>query len=707
MKVLYNKVFKNYLIITGCLFLLEFIFKIVNGFSIFNWSLIRIFLGVNIIGLFFSFLYSFAGRIIGNALTIITCFAATIYSIVQTGFYNFLGTFISFNTSSQLDAVTDYFPDFMNSFKWYYWILLLPFILVCSYYIFIEHKVHVMQLNEEIDFSDKFDSKERKEINARKNRKSLKNTLFAEKASAIIAIGLFIGFYASTYNIPFMQNELQIKSSKELLFNPDLPNIANSQLGFVVYSLADIKTIFFPTTKIEESYDFKDKYDIPEQKVTDYTRYIDDTIWKKVIEDEKNKNYKTLSNYYISQNITDMNDYTGIFKDKNLIVIMMESTNTIALNPSFFPNLYKVYSEGWSWDNAFSPRNSCSTGNSEMSGMVSLYTINSNCTANYYKNNIYPESIFNLFNNAGYTTSSYHNYTDQYYARSIYHPNMGSGHYYGVQELGIPYSNVYQEWPSDVELMKKMLSLTEKQDKFMAWITTVSSHQPYTISSELGDLNLDKFSNTNYSIQMKRYLSKLSVLDEAIGTLLDGLKEQGKLEDTVIVMYADHYPYGLKDDVLSSYFNTNVSINNEVDRTPFIIYNSEMTGTKFNSYTSYMNITPTVANLFGLDYDPRLYAGHDLMSKDYENRVVFADGSWRDDVAFYNATTGNVTYFNGNVTYTNDELKSINSSVKNRISMSNLAIKTNYFNYLSNKFSEYTVSPVTGEAELVSETDNQ
>lgn len=707
MKVLYNKVFKNYLIITGCLFLLEFIFKIVNGFSIFNWSLIRIFLGVNIIGLFFSFLYSFAGRIMGNALTIITCLAATIYSIVQTGFYNFLGTFISFNTSSQLDAVTDYFTDFMNSFKWYYWILLLPFILVCSYYIFVEHKVHVMQLNEEIDFSDKFDSKERKEINARKNRKSLKNTLFAEKASAIIAIGLFIGFYASTYSVPFMQNELQIKSNKELLFNPDLPNIANSQLGFVVYSLADIKTIFFPTTKVEESYDFEDKYEIPEQKVTDYTRYIDDTIWKKVIEDEKNKNYKTLSNYYISQTITDMNDYTGIFKDKNLIVIMMESTNTIALNPSFFPNLYKVYSEGWSWDNAFSPRNSCSTGNSEMSGMVSLYTINTNCTANYYKNNIYPESIFNLFNNAGYTTSSYHNYTDQYYARSIYHPNMGSGHYYGVQELGIPYSNVYQEWPSDVELMKKMLSLTEKQDKFMAWITTVSSHQPYTISSELGDLNLDKFSNTNYSIQMKRYLSKLSVLDEAIGTLLDGLEEQGKLEDTVIVMYADHYPYGLKDDVLSNYFNTNVSVNNEVDRTPFIIYNSEMTGTKFNSYTSYMNITPTVANLFGLDYDPRLYAGHDLLSKDYENRVVFADGSWRDNVAFYNATTGNVTYFNGNVTYTNDELKSINSSVKNRISMSNLAIKTNYFNYLSNKFSEYTVSPVTGEAELVSETDNQ
>lgn len=704
MKIFYNKVFKNYFLLVCCLFLLEVFFKLFNGISLFNWSIIRIFLGVNMVCLIFGFLYSFCGRIVGNALTIITAFIFTIYSILQTGFYNFIGTFMSLGNLSQLDVVTDYFGDYIASFRWYYWIMLLPFIGVVAYYVLVEHKIHVMEMNELIDFSDKFDSEERKDLNNRKRRKELKNTIFAEKASAIIAIGLLTGFYYSTFVAPFMQNELQIKTNSELLVNPDLPNIANAQLGFVVYSLTDSKSLLFPAS-VKVKYDYADGYTIQEQKQSGFTRKINDTIWKKAIEDEYNSSYKTLSNYYISQSITDENDYTGLFAGKNLIVIMMESVNNVALNPSYYPNLYKLYSEGWSWDNSFSPRNSCPTGNNEMAGMVSLYTINNKCSANAYMNNVYPESIFNLFNEAGYTTSSYHNYTDQYYFRKIIHNNMGSGHYYGVQELGIPYSDVYEEWPSDVELMKKFLKNSESDEKYMAWITTVSTHHPYGVSSELGDLYLDTFANTNYSTPMKRYMSKMKVLDEAIGVLLDGLEKQGKLDDTVIVLYGDNYPYGLKTEYLTNYFGHDMSKYNEVDKTPFIIYNSAIKATKFNEYTSYINITPTVANLFGLDYDPRYYAGHDILSKDYENRVIFSDGSWRDDVAFYDATSGKITFFSKNFTYSNDEIKSINNSIKNRITMSNLAIKTNYFNYLNNRFKEYTVSPISGEAELVTDSE--
>jgi phosphoglycerol transferase MdoB-like AlkP superfamily enzyme len=309
----------------------------------------------------------------------------------------------------------------------------------------------------------------------------------------------------------------------------------------------------------------------------------------------------------------------------------MESTTNIILNEKYYPNMYKLYSEGMSWTNNYSPRNSCSTGNNEISGMTSLFTINNACTANLYRNNKYPESIFNLFNNAGYETSSYHNYTDQYYYRSIIHPNMGSGHFYGVQELGIPYSNVYQEWPSDVELVEKVLELTKDQDKYMVWLTSVTAHQPYAQSSEYGDKYLDLFSDTNYDISLKRYMSKLKEFDNAIGELLKGLEEQGKLDDTVIVLYGDHYPYGLQSDVLNTYFDYDVTENLQTDRTPFIIYNSEHKGAKFDTYTSYVNIVPTIANLWDFtDYDPRLYFGKDILSNNYEDRVIFADGSWQD-----------------------------------------------------------------------------
>jgi len=122
-----------------------------------------------------------------------------------------------------------------------------------------------------------------------------------------------------------------------------------------------------------------------------------------------------------------------------------------------------------------------------------------------------------------------------------------------------------------------------------------------------------------------------------------------------------------------------------------VIYNSKMTATKFKEYTSYMNIVPTLANLFDLEYDPRLYAGQDILSSDYENRIVFSDGSWRDNKAFYDAGSGKITYFQSSNTYTTEEVKEINNTIKERMEMSSLAIKTNYFKNLYEKMDKKKV----------------
>lgn len=693
MKIFYNNVFKNYFLLMVTLFAGEVIFRVVSSLPLIDWSLLRIFLGINAISLLFSALFSFCGRIASNILTFIVALIGTIYGIAQAGFENYLGVYISFGTSSQAGAVKDYIMDYLQSFSWTFYLIAIPLILLLLFYIFVDYRIKVLERNDAIDFADKFDSTERKLENdkllARKRRKRLFN---GRINATIVAIMIAVLYYLSL-GAAFMQNELQLKSTKDLFINPDIPNIAMGQFGYTMYAFVDIRNVVMPSSVEEESI-YDQKFEKEEQVVSDYTRYIDDTLWEKVISNTNNSELKKLSNYYISQEITDKNDYTGFFKDKNLIVIMMESTNNIVINEEYYPNLYKLYSEGWAWENSYSPRNSCSTGNNEMSGMVSLYTINNSCTANIYKNNVYPYSLFNLFNNADYTTTSYHNYTEQYYARSVIHPNMGSGHYYGVQELGIPYSNVYQEWPSDVELVEKMLDITSEQEKFMVWLTTVSAHQPYTNSSELGNKYLDLFSSTNYNTSLKRYMSKLKEFDNAIGALLKGLEEQNKLNDTVIVLYSDHYPYGLTTATLNSYFDYNVNSQYGVDKTPFIIYNPNIQAQKFDEYTTYMNIVPTIANLFDLDYDPRFYAGKDILSSNYENRVIFADGSWKDKKAFYNASTGKIVYNNPNDTYTNEEIKEINTIIKDRISMSNLAIKRNYFSYLYNAKEEYRATEI-------------
>ena len=260
---------------------------------------------------------------------------------------------------------------------------------------------------------------------------------------------------------------------------------------------------------------------------------------------------------------------------------------------------------------------------------------------------------------------------------------MGSQKYYGVEELGIDYSSQYKNWASDEDFMKVVNDIINNvdSDKFMAWLTTVSSHQPYYYSSIEGDKYLSLYDNLDLKIDLKRYKSKLKILDNALGILIDGLTASGKLDDTVIVLFGDHYPYGLSTNTINSVLDYDTGVDYESERVPFVIYNSKMEPKVFKEYTSYVNILPTVANLFGLNYDPRLYMGTDLLSKDYKSLVVFADGSWKNEYAYYNASKSDIEYFTDK-TYSIEELQQINNNISNKINMSSLAIKNNYFNYL-------------------------
>lgn len=666
-KILTNNILKNYLILTISLFGIEMIFKAVENTSVLDWSSLRIFTGISIISLFLSILLSFCKKWIANIFTFLTVIIATIYAIVQAGFENYLGVYISINTSSQLGAVKEYVRDYLASFNPIFYIIAIPLVLLIIYKIL-----------------EKFILKDKK-----LNLYTKKENIIARVVALFFLIFLSCFYYASL-SLKFMQNEIQLVKTKTLFKNPSNPNIAVNQFGVEMFGILDIKTALFPVNETSNEVKFESKNNA-NVEITDYTRTIDDTAWQNLNNNEANIDYKTLNNYFMSRSITDKNEYTGMFEGKNLIVIMMESVNNILLDENIYPNFSKLYKNGWYWENAYSPRNSCSTGNNEMTGMISLYSIYRTCTANVYMNNKYEESIFGLFNNKGYTTTSYHDYTEKYYYRSTIHKNMGSSKYYGVSDLGISYNNEYKEWPSDVSLIDKSSEIFTQNSPFMAWITTVSPHQPYYSDSELSKIYYDSFANTGYPANVKRYMSKLKVLDDSLGELLKILEEKGILDDTVIVLYADHYPYGLTNSDISKVLGDGINKYNEVDRTPFVIYNSQMTPKTFSEYTSYVNVLPTVANLFNLDYDPRLYMGTDLLSSSYQNKVVFADGSWQTPVGFYYSSTGRMSYF-GDDRYTNDEIVSINTDVDNMIKYSNLAIKTNYFEHLFNELKKYEVN---------------
>ena len=672
-KLSQNKLFKNYLSLVIPLLILELLFKYFLEMPLMDWSFFRIFLSTNILSLFLSLLFSYLPDKLNSFLTTIILFIASVYAILQAGFQNYLGVFISLGTSSQLGAVTEYIKDYFDSFNPWFYTMIIPFILYLVYKFILEKRLF-------------------KAYYFYKNHPLTKKINNWTRVIYVILIILGSIFYYQTLTLAFMQNELQLEPTKSLFKNPTNPNISVNQFGISVFGLLDVKTTLIKPEEdivIDEESPIEPVEEVPQN----LERTIDDTAWKLLNENTTNKDYQTLNNYFMNRTITPKNEYTGMFKGKNLIIVMMESVDEIFINEKYFPTFYKLYTEGYSFSNAYSPRNSCSTANNEMSGMISLFSVYRSCTANKYRKNTYFESIFNLFNKAGYETSSYHNFNQNYYYRNTIHKNMGSGAYYGADELNIPYVvNPYEEWPSDIELVEKAMTKIDTSKPFMAWMTTVSSHQPYYLSSTLGDKHLSLFTDTNYSLNVKRYMSKLKELDLALARLLEILENEGILKDTVIVLYGDHYPYGLSNSDINTVLPYNVNEKNNVDKTPFVIYNQELVGKNFTEYTSYMNILPTIANLFDLDYDPRLYVGEDILNPSYttsyKNRVIFADGSWENDKAVYNATTGKVKYLT-DFKYTNEEIIKYNKEISNMIKMSNLAITTNYFAYLNEGLAKY------------------
>ena len=678
--LLKNNLIKNYMILVVFFSLLEISFRLISGISLNNIALLRIFIGVNFVSVLLSFILSWFNKLISKILVLLVSFALSAYTFFQIGFNNFIGVYASVNTKSQLGAVKDYIIDFFASFKATYYLAFIPFILLIIYYLFLD------KLTE-------------KKIDKRFPLKT--NIMFEPGIRTITSILVltFTGFlYYTSLDASFMQNKLQTISNKELFAYPSIASTTINQFGVLGFGFLDIKSTMVeaPSKVIYTAFENNGK----DNSNTESKREIDDTILDEIIKNEKNTTLNNINNYIKNKDITDYNSHTGMFEGKNVIVIMMESTNDIIINKDLYPNFYKLYSEGISFKNNYSPRNSCATGNNEFSGMTGLYTIQNNCTANIFSNNTYFTSIFNIFKNAGYRATSMHDYTEQYYVRNIIHKNLGSEAYYNANDLNIKYYNEYKNWASDEDFMNAAMDITlnDTSDKpFMLWLTTVSGHQPYKVSSVEGDKYLSITEGTDYSMEVRRYLSKLKTFDNGLGILLDKLKASGKLDDTVIVMYGDHYPYGLKNKDISSVLTYDLD-DYEVERVPMVIYNSTIKSEVVEKYSSYINLTPTLANLFNLDYDPRYYMGTDVFSDDYLNMVAFADGSWKNADVYYNASSGSIKYYTSNE-YTTDELIRINNIVTNRMQISESIIRNNYFNYLENKINSYKSANDTNKEE--------
>lgn len=218
--------------------------------------------------------------------------------------------------------------------------------------------------------------------------------------------------------------------------------------------------------------------------------------------------------------------------------------------------------------------------------------------------------------------------------------NWGYDNYYGLKDLGTYNDDSYtldRELILNETFREKMFS----EEKFVDYIITYSGHLPFTTEKGvckklveediLKEQDLEKLPE-DYTLpslteeECARRQAKET--DYMVELLLDTLKEKELLDNTVIVVFTDHYLYTLSDQtILDKYKETD---NNLINHTPFFIWSNEKEKKKVNDVTSQLNVLPTLLNLFGLEYHSNYYIGKDALSTDYQGYVFFSDYSWYD-----------------------------------------------------------------------------
>lgn len=484
-------------------------------------------------------------------------------------------------------------------------------------------------------------------------------------------------FYLLGFNLSFISIIISINISnepyplKKLLFETHAPMLTINKTGLLTMEAIDVFRYF---NGFDEKINY---YDINNNDYKSEEYNVMNINFNKLISKETDNTIINMHNYFKNVKPTSKNEYSGLFKGKNIIYIVAESLDTIAIDEELTPTLYKMANNSFVFNNYYQPLYPISTLDGEYMLLSSLIPKEGVWSLYDSSNNSMPFTYGNSFKKNGYTTYAFHNNVYNFYHREEAYPNIGFN--YLACGNGLEKNMNCNNWPnSDLEMLEATNNLFINSDKFASYYMTFSGHLIYNFrENSMSIKNKDSVEDLNYSKDIKAYLSANIELDKSLEELLKELEKNNKLNDTLIVISPDHFPYGLTGKEINekSEFDRNNKF--ELYHTSLIIYNPNIEKTVIDKTVSGIDVLPTILNLFGIEYDSRLLMGRDIFSED-EHIVILSDRSWITDVCSYNSLTNKCT--NG---YNDKEyIDRINTIVNERFTMSSLIIDKDYYSKL-------------------------
>ena len=631
------------------IFFLEFAFILVMHTKIEFRNICNILINSFLFGSFFAIITNIFKEKVNTVITAIILFVLGFLFSTQCVFYSIFKIYFSFSNLGLGDQVTSYLDKALSAILSNFFniiVFMLPFIL----FLIFKKKIAFVKNN---------------------------------KISYVVLFLLFTVFsFFAYFNVESSKGE--INGVYDLYHNVNEVNLNIPKLGVLNSYTLDLYRVFFGFVPKKIDYIDPDRMDKKEEEeeieVEPEIVYEPNLLNLNLDKPTDSSSIQKINTYVANDSGTMKNEYTGIFKGYNLIYITAESFSEIGVSEELTPTLYKLTHSGFIFDNYYTP-NALSTIGGEFQSLTGLYPDSAILKKWRDGNNYFPFGLATIFRNLGYNTYAYHNNSYAFQDRHKYLVSQGFTNYLGCWN-GMEKRINCRIWPaSDDEMMEKTIpDYIYSEAPFLAYYMTVSGHFAYTNDDNMMSYkHRNEVANMNATSAAKAYVATQIELDRALERLINELTNAGKLDNTVIVLLADHYPYELDLASINSLSTYEREETVTVNHNNLIIWNSKLEDLHVEKPCMSSDVIPTVFNLFGVDYDSRLFTGRDIFSDSF-GIAIMRNHSWITDKGIYYANGGN---FVGNLEELPEGyIDNINTLVNNRLNIAKLIVETNYYNYL-------------------------
>lgn len=353
---------------------------------------------------------------------------------------------------------------------------------------------------------------------------------------------------------------------------------------------------------------------------------------------------------YIAPDCSD-SEYYGIAEGRNVIIIQVEAMQNFLIGAEYegqeiMPNLNSlIANDSLYFNHYYYQIGGGNTADAEFGVNNSLFAPESEAAYVKYPDNDY-FGLPKLLKANGYTGAyAFHGYTGSFWNREYAYVGQGFDDYTSLEDF--EQTEMFPMGLSDKEFFRQSLDIMETyEEPFYSFMITVSSHYPFAIPLEDREIRLKE---EDEATLFGLYITSMNYVDRAIGQFIDGLKEAGLYDNSIILIYGDHYALTNTDAAnatkVKSMLGRKYTIY-DVFSVPFIVHipNSGRTET-IETAGGHLDVLPTLLCLLGMDNDKTVMFGNNLLTAEHGfvcEQTHMAIGSFISDEVFFKKPHNNI-----------------------------------------------------------------